>query len=99
MARMTPGHSCDARWRGALLALVALLLALALLPATGVSATGQVEGWMPPPKRVALQVGHLRIDELPDDQARLRGQTGGSGGGIREVDVNLAVVGTYRRRS
>jgi hypothetical protein len=92
MARVTPGHSCGARRRGALLALVALLLALALLPATGVAATGQAEGRVPPPKRVALQVGHLRIDELPDDQARLRGQSGGSGGGFREVDVNLAVA-------
>jgi hypothetical protein len=92
MARMTPGHSCSARWRRALLALVTLLFALTLLPATGVSASGQAEGWVPPPKRVALQVGHLRIDELPDDQARLRGQTGGGGGGFREVDVNLAVA-------
>jgi N-acetylmuramoyl-L-alanine amidase len=47
---------------------------------------------VPPPKRVGLQVGHLRIDELPEEQARLRGQTGGSGGGFREVDINLAVV-------
>ena len=43
-------------------------------------------------KRVGLQIGHLRIEELPEDQARLRGQTGGSGGGVREVDVNIAVV-------
>ncbi|HEX5502889.1 MAG TPA: N-acetylmuramoyl-L-alanine amidase [Thermomicrobiales bacterium] len=43
--------------------------------------------------RVGLQVGHWHIEDLPDEQAaRLRGQTGGSGGGYREVDVNLAVV-------
>ena len=43
-------------------------------------------------RRVGLQIGHLRIEELPEDQARLRGQTGGSGGGVREVDINVAVV-------
>lgn len=42
--------------------------------------------------RVGLQVGHLFIDQLPEDQARLRGQTGASAGGYREVDINLAVV-------
>jgi len=79
----------------------ALTLGLALLLAAAVpkSATATParaalldESWGPPPQRVGLQVGHLRIDELPDDQARLRGQTGGGGGGVREVDVNLAVV-------
>ena len=88
---MTPGRSGGARRRWLLLALVALLLAVAALPARGAVA-GAGEVWTPPPKRVALQVGHLRIEELPDDQARLRGQSGGSGGGFREVDVNLAVV-------
>ena len=34
----------------------------------------------------------MRIEELPEDQGRLRGQAGGGGGGFREVDVNLAVV-------
>lgn len=89
MARLTSG---GARRRGLLLALVALLIALALLPAPGVAATVQAEGWIPPPKRVGLQVGHLNINELPEDQARLRTQTGGSGGGFREVDINLAVA-------
>lgn len=42
--------------------------------------------------RVGLQVGHLFIDQLPEDQARLRGQTGAHVGGYREVDINLAVV-------
>lgn len=45
----------------------------------------------PPDARVGIQVGHWQIEALPDDQERLRGQTGGSGGGVREVDVNLAV--------
>lgn len=93
MARRGPG------WRGMALRLAATIFVAALLavvPARPVGvarAAGQAEGWVPPPRRVALQVGHLRIDELPEDQARLRGQTGGSGGGFREVDVNLAVVG------
>jgi hypothetical protein len=44
-----------------------------------------------PAPRVGIQVGHWQIADLPEDQARLRDQTGGSGGGYREVDVNLAV--------
>ena len=92
MGRLTPGRSGGARRHRALLALVALLLAVALLPSRGMAATEPAEGWVPPPKRVALQVGHLRIDELPEDQARLRTQTGGSGGGYREVDINQAVA-------
>lgn len=44
-----------------------------------------------PALRVGLQVGHWQIADLPEDQARLRDQTGGGGGGYREVDVNLAV--------
>lgn len=46
----------------------------------------------PAGRRVGLQIGHLRVEELPDDQERLRGQTGGAGGGYREVDVNQAIV-------
>lgn len=44
------------------------------------------------PPRIGLQVGHWRSHELPDELSRLRGATGGSGGGVREVDVNLAVT-------
>ncbi len=42
-----------------------------------------------PALRVGLQAGHWQIGDLPEDQARLRDQTGG--GGYREVDINLAV--------
>ncbi|MDP9371959.1 MAG: N-acetylmuramoyl-L-alanine amidase [Chloroflexota bacterium] len=42
--------------------------------------------------RVGLQVGHWRIEELPDELARLRENWGGSAGGVREVEVNLAVA-------
>ncbi len=72
----------------------ALLFApLAERPRLNALAAPQAE-WPPPPTaaRVGLQVGHWRIEELPEDQERLRGQTGGSGGGVREVDMNLAVA-------
>lgn len=68
-------------------------LALSAALALGVDsrpANAEVEN-NPPALRVGLQVGHWQIADLPEDQARLRDQTGGSGGGYREVDVNLAV--------
>jgi N-acetylmuramoyl-L-alanine amidase len=81
--------------RRALVALLVLLLAGFLpggSPAGRVAAAGAE--WPVPPAgaRVGVQAGHWRIEELPEDEARLRGQTGGSGGGYREVDVNLAVA-------
>lgn len=42
--------------------------------------------------RVGLQIGHWRSEELPDELAVLRSQTGGSSGGYREVDINYAVA-------
>lgn len=47
---------------------------------------------LPANLRVGLQVGHWRINELPAELASLRTATGGSGGGVREVDLNLAVA-------
>lgn len=44
------------------------------------------------PPRIGLQVGHWRSDELPEELSRLRGATGGSGGGVREVDLNLVIA-------
>ncbi len=82
--------------RRPLVTLLAALLTILMLAPAGAAAprAATPDGWPIPPvgARVGLQVGHLRIADLPDDQARLRGQTGGSGGGYREVDVNLAVV-------
>jgi len=63
----------------------ALVLGLGLQPGIVAAEAGQ------PTLRVGLQVGHWQIADLPEDQARLRDQTGGSGGGYREVDINLAV--------
>lgn len=42
--------------------------------------------------RVGLQVGHLDAAAAPDELEGLRQSTGGSGAGLDEVDVNLAVV-------
>ncbi|MEI7557110.1 N-acetylmuramoyl-L-alanine amidase [Candidatus Chlorohelix sp.] len=42
--------------------------------------------------RVGLQIGHLDIDKLPDEWAALRNQTGGSGGGYTEVQINYDIA-------
>lgn len=39
--------------------------------------------------KVAIQAGHWMINQLPDELASLRTQTGGAGGGVREVDYVL----------
>ncbi len=43
------------------------------------------------PIRIGVQPGHWRIDELPDELARLRTSTGAAFGSLRELDLNLAV--------
>jgi N-acetylmuramoyl-L-alanine amidase len=50
------------------------------------------------PPRVALQVGHLDARAHPDELARLRTSTGARSGGLREVDVNLAVAEALANR-
>lgn len=42
--------------------------------------------------RVAIQVGHWKNDELPEQLSSLEGNTGTSGGGRREVDINMDVA-------
>ena len=44
------------------------------------------------PPRIGLQAGHWRSYELPEELARLRGSSGGSGGGRQEWEVNLEVA-------
>lgn len=44
------------------------------------------------PAKVALQVGHYKNDEVPDELHRLKGNTGASGGGKSEWEVNLAIA-------
>ena len=43
------------------------------------------------PLRIGIQPGHWRVDELPDELARLRTSTGAAFGPLRELDLNLAV--------
>jgi N-acetylmuramoyl-L-alanine amidase len=42
--------------------------------------------------RVALQIGHYKSNEMPEEIAHLRGQTGGSGGGRTEVEVSFDIA-------
>lgn len=45
------------------------------------------------PRRVGIQVGHWKIDEVPAELGpRLPEQTGASAGGVDEVDVNLDIA-------
>jgi N-acetylmuramoyl-L-alanine amidase len=52
------------------------------------SAVKPLEG----PWLVAIQPGHWKISELPDEQAHRRGSTGAVYGSVREADINRAVV-------
>jgi len=53
-----------------------------------------LRGWRRPegPAKVALQVGHFRSHEFPDELKRLRGNTGSSGGGKLESEVNMVIA-------
>lgn len=42
--------------------------------------------------KIGIQAGHWLIDQLPDQLASLRNQTGGSGGGVSEVDYVLDIA-------
>lgn len=42
--------------------------------------------------KVALQIGHLRNDEVPDELRRLKGNTGATGGGFTEAEVNQMIA-------
>lgn len=53
-----------------------------------------LQDWRRPegPPRVGLQAGHWKNSELPDELERLRGNTGSSGGGKSEWQVNLDIA-------
>jgi N-acetylmuramoyl-L-alanine amidase len=59
--------------------------AVANPPARAYPATVRAPG----PWRVGIQAGHWRVEELPDEQYRLRDSTGASYGRIHEADLNL----------
>lgn len=58
-----------------------------------------VHDWVRPEgsARVGIQVGHWKNDELPQELERLRGNTGASGGGKSEWEVNLAIAEELRK--
>ena len=53
-----------------------------------------IRDWKRPggPPKVALQVGHWKNDEVPDELHRLRGNSGATGGGVTETEVNMAIA-------
>jgi hypothetical protein len=44
------------------------------------------------PLKVALQVGHWKNDDLPEELAKLRNNEGAVGGGMTEAEVNLLIA-------
>jgi hypothetical protein len=44
------------------------------------------------PWHVGIQAGHWQIDQLPDEQYRLRGDTGAQWRSVTEVSVNMAIA-------
>jgi len=55
---------------------------------------GWIKNWQRPegPARVGLQVGHWKNSDMPEELQRLEGNTGTSGGGRWEWEVNLDVA-------
>jgi hypothetical protein len=44
------------------------------------------------PAKVGIQIGHWKIDEVPDELETLRTHTGSSGGGKSEMEVNMKIA-------
>lgn len=53
-----------------------------------------LQDWVRPegPAKVALQVGHWKNNEIPEELEKLRGNTGASGGGKTEWEVNYEIA-------
>lgn len=53
-----------------------------------------LQDWTRPegPARVGLQVGHWKSDEVPEELEKLKGNTGASGGGKSEWEVNYQIA-------
>jgi hypothetical protein len=47
---------------------------------------------LPGPWKVGLQAGHWRVEEVPEELANLKWNTGAYGGGFSEWEVNLAIA-------
>ena len=47
---------------------------------------------LPATRRVAIQIGHWKVDEAPDEFPSLRFQGGGSFDGVDEVDLNIDIA-------
>ena len=45
------------------------------------------------PAKVALQIGHLNVEDHPEELANLRNNTGSQGGGFTEAEVNAQIAG------
>jgi len=66
-------------------------------PTSGPNATGTIRIPIPKnvpigPRRVAIQAGHWKSDEAPDELRRLIPQTGAEWEGITEVEINLDIA-------
>ena len=66
-------------------------------PTAGPSATGTLRIPIPKnvptgPRRVAIQAGHWKSDEAPDELRRLIPQTGAAWEGVTEVEINLDIA-------
>ncbi len=53
-----------------------------------------MNNWKRPdgPAKVALQAGHWKTDEVPEELNKLRGNSGASGGGMAEWEVNYKIA-------
>lgn len=53
-----------------------------------------IQNWQRPdgPARVGVQIGHYKNDEVPQELERLKGNTGASGGGKWEWEVNYEIA-------
>jgi N-acetylmuramoyl-L-alanine amidase len=66
-------------------------------PSAGPSATSTIRIPVPKnvptgPRRVAIQAGHWKTDEAPDELRRLIPQTGAEWEGVTEVEINLDIA-------
>jgi N-acetylmuramoyl-L-alanine amidase len=66
-------------------------------PSAGPNATGTLRIPIPKnvptgPRRVAIQAGHWKSDEAPDELRRLIPQTGAEWEGVTEVEINLDIA-------